>query len=220
MTWLQAIVTIVVALISGFGGSYFSHRQFLIKRQDEKEEKNIQKLIDDAIGAARKEISGEIDKSVKKSIEDCGEIGDKAIEHMKQEVKEEFAEGLRQRGEEGRERFEKNSRLIDENSKQINELLVIVKDQAQKFDTMAESLTALNKVTMISAESQKNSTYDRLLVVMNPILRKRQMTITEKTNLKQLYKSWQDLRGYDPKIDTMYEECMKLSPVPDEDVTK
>lgn len=219
MTWLQAVVTIVVALISGFGSSYFTHRQFLIKRQDEKEEKAVKKQIDDAIKVAREEITKEILESVKKGIVDCGEIGDKAIEKMKNEVKEEFEEGLKKRGEEGRMRFIKNSEQIEANSKQINEILSIVKDQAQKFDALSDSITSLNNAVSVSTESQRNSNYDRLLVVMNPILRKRKMTITEKTNLKQLYKSWQDLKGHDPKIDTMYEECMKLNPIPDEDVT-
>lgn len=212
----QALVTIIVAFIGAIGGC-FAFAEFMIKRKDAKEEKSVQKQIDDAIKAAKKEISIEIGESVKKGILDCGEIGDKAIEVMKQEVKEEFMEGLKKRGEEGRLRFEKNSEQIEANSKQIGEILTIVKEQAQQNEAITESLTALNKVVAISAESQKNANYDRLLIVMNSILRKQRLTITEKTNIKQLYTSWKGLNGYDPKIDTMYEECLKLSPVPDED---
>lgn len=210
MTIGQIIVAIIAAIL-GTAGASFGFLQYLISRKDAKEEKTVQKQIDDSIEAIKEELKSKI-------IAECGEIGDGAIEKMKQEVKEEFEEGLRKRGEEGRERFIKNSEQIEANSKQINEILSIVKDQAQKYEVMAESLTSLNKVVTIAAESQRNSNYDRILMVMNTILRKQKMTITEKTNLRQLYNSWKDLKGYDPKIETMYEECMKLNPVPDEQV--
>ena len=207
MTWLSGIVTILVALVGGSVSAIISHRQFLLKRQDEKEEKSVQKQIDDSI-----------DKAMEDFIAKCGEIGDAQIQKAKEEVRKEFEEGLIMRGKEGKERFDINSKQIAENSEMIKEILEIQKDQSQKFEMLAESMTALNKVVMASAESQRNANYDRLLFVANKVLKSGKMTISEKTNIKQLYNSWKDLSGNDPKIDTLYEECMKLTPIPDEGV--
>jgi hypothetical protein len=68
----------------------------------------------------------------------------------------------------------------------------------------------------VSAESQKNSNYDRLLIVMSKVLKSGILTFTDKTNLLQLYTSWKELGGNDPKIETMYDECMKLKPTLEE----
>lgn len=216
MTLLQAVVTIVVALISGLGGSFFSYRQFILKRKDEKEEKSIQKQIDDSIKTARVEISREIKEAMQQGIVDCGVIGDRAIREVQDEFILKLEEGLKARGEEGKERFEINSKQIVQNTEQIKELTGLVKDQITKIDMFAESMTSLNSVVRATAESQRTSNYDRLLIVCNKILKSGKMTITDKTNLKQLYKSWSDLKGEDPKIETMYEECIKMTPIPDE----
>lgn len=216
MTLLQAAVTIVVAIISGLGGSFFSYRQFILKRKDEKEEKSVQKQIDDSIKTARVEISKEIKEAVQQGIVDCGVKGDRAIREVQDEVVKKLEEGLKARGEEGKERFEINSKQIIQNTEQIKELTGLVKDQITKIDMFAESMTSLNSVVRATAESQRTSNYDRLLIVCNKILKSGKMTITDKTNLKQLYKSWLDLKGKDPKIDTMYEECIKMTPIPDE----
>lgn len=226
---VQIIISSVVAIISGLGGAYLSYRQFIIKRNDEKEEKSVQKQIDVSIAAAREEITKEIKEEVHKGIIECGVIGDKAIRQVQDEFVQKLEQGLKSRGEEGKERFEINSRQIQENSKQLSqnskqleELVVIVKDQTEqnneKFNALAESLTSLNKMACISAESQCNSNYDRLLWVTAKVLKNKILTITDKTNLKQLYASWKELGGKDAKMDTKYEECMKMVPVPDEEV--
>ena len=116
MTLLQAVVTIVVALISGLGGSFFSYRQFILKRKDEKEEKSIQKQIDDSIKTARVEISREIKEAMQQGIVDCGVIGDRAIREVQDEFINKLEEGLKARGEEGKERFEINSKQIVQNT--------------------------------------------------------------------------------------------------------
>ena len=204
MTILQAIVTIIVALISGLGGSYFSYRQFILKRKDEKEEKSIQKQIDDSI-----------DKAMGRCIAQCGEIGDAQIAKAKNEMHQELEEGLIKRGEEGKKRFDINSEQIQQNTEQIAKLTDLVTDQVTKINLLADSMTSANRLLVASTESQKSFNYDRLLFITNKVLKSGQMTISDKTNLKQLYNSWKDLNGNDPKIDTLYEECIKLTPIPD-----
>lgn len=212
MTKGEIIAAIIVAILGMIGtsiGSVFAYIQFAVKRKDEKEEKNVQKLIDEAIKAAK-------------------------IEMMKELNRVSF-----ERSEEGAQRFQKHKVSIDEinsqikvNNEQISELTALVKLQTEKMEEQnkaqnaklemfAESMTSLNRVVKVSAESQRNANYDRILSIANRVLKNRSITITEKTNLKQLYESWADLHGdstdYDPKIQTMYEECMKITPIPDGD---
>ena len=204
---LKVVGAIIGAAIAAFGGGFLTYKKFIIERQDAKDKALLQKQIDDSI-----------DKAMGRFIAECGEIGDHQIAKAKNEVRKEFEEGLKLRRDESTERYLKHSEEIEANTEMIKEILKIQKDQAKKFDMLAESMTSLNKVVMASAESQRNSNYDRLLFVANKVLKSGKMTISEKTNIKQLYNSWKDLSGVDPKIDTLYEECMKLTPIPDESV--
>ena len=231
MTTGQIIVAIVVAVLGLIGtsiGSVLAYIQFVVKRKDEKEEKTVQSQIDATIATVRESISKEIKEEVHKGIIECGVIGDKAIRQAQDEFVGKLEEGLKARGAEGKERFDINSRQIQENSKQlsqnskqIEELVGIVKEQSEqnnsKFNALAESLTSLNKMICISVESQCNSNYDRLLMVTSKVLKSKILTITDKTNLKQLYSSWKELGGKDAKMDTMYEECMGMKPTLEEE---
>jgi hypothetical protein len=196
MTKEQMIVSIIVAIIGVIGASIgggFAFAQFLIKRKDEKEEKSVQKLIDISIEKLKKEMN-------------------KQMEFISNE-----------RSEEGLHRFETHAQSIEkinsqimENSKQISDLTNLTKIQLQNQEGFRESLTALNKMVKISSESQKNNNYDRLLIVTSKVLKSGILTFTDKTNLLQLYTSWKELGGNDPKIETMYDECMKLKPTLEE----
>lgn len=206
--WLEiikVIATIIVASIAAFGGGFLTYKKFIIERQDAKDKELLQKQIDDSV-----------EKAMETFIEKCGSIGDKAIEKAKEEVRSEFQEGLKMRGDEGAERFATHNKAINENSAMIKEILTVQKDQTEKFDKMADAITALAQVSEACAESQRNSNYDRLLIVANKIIKSRKMTMTEKTNLIQLYKSWEKLNGKDDKLTVMYDECMKITPVLDE----
>lgn len=218
MTVMQAVIAIIVAII-GTAGATLGFVQFLIKRKDDKEEKDIERRIENALAKKRETIQADIDKAVQDSIKQCGEIGDKAIKDVVDRARNEFNEGLKMRGEEGRQRFETNSKQIEENTKMIREILEIQKGQTKQFGEMAQSISDLAKVSEACAESQRTSTYDRLLMVTSKIIQKGVMTITEKTNLEQLYESWQKLNGHDKRIDTLYNECLKKETILDEQGT-
>ena len=216
MTILQAIVSIVVALIAGTTGGGLVFTKFIIERKDKKEENIMQKKIDDSIKEARKEISAEIKAAVQQGIVDCGVIGDKAIREVQDEFLKKLDEGLRARSEEGYERFSTHAKAInevtkqiEENSKQIGTLTDLTKD-------LVTSIDGMNSVLNVTAKANRNSIYDKLLMVTNKILKNNVMTITDKTNLRGLYQSWRDLNGEDEEIETKYEECMKMTPVLDE----
>jgi len=213
---LKVLGTILAAMITTFGGGYFVLKKYLLEREDAKDAQIIQKQIDDSIAKVKEELKAEIAKQVEQSIKDCGDIGDKAIADAVQEARHDFEEGLRMRGEEGLKRFEANSKAIDENTAMIKQILTIQKNSTEKIDKMADSITALAQVSEACAESQRTANYDRLLIVTSKIIKSKRMTMTEKTNLIQLYDSWKKLQGNDKKIDVMYDECLKITPVLDE----
>lgn len=166
-------------------GGGFGFIKFLVARKDKKEEKNTQTIVD------------------------------KAIEEAKKEIYDKLSEVSMERSEEGANRFNLHAesltrvnRQIAENSKQISELTEISKN-------VLTSMESMNRLVKASAESQRNANYDRLLIVGKKVLASKQITISEKTNIKQLYDSYKELMGSDAYIDTLYEECMRLTPVPD-----
>ena len=187
---IDAVVKILVGLFALAGVCYtgwLGWKQFSVKRNDEKEEKNVHLLIDNSIAAARKEISQEIKEAVQQGIIDCGVIGDRAIRETQSDLEKQIAA----------------------NTEQIGDL-------ANLTNKVLTNMDSISKVVTISAEAQKNNNYDRLLIVTNKILKSGKMTIADKTNLKQLYQSWKDLNGDDPKMDTMFDECLKINPTLDE----
>lgn len=211
MTISQIIITILVAIIGSASGT-FGFIQFMVKRKDDKEARDVQKQIDDAITKAKE-----------KFIAECGAIGDAQIVKAKEELYEEMQKGLEERGLEGKKRFDINSASIQENTKMIQEVLDIQKSAGARFEQLAESMTALNeavvsnsKVTRACAEGIRSTTYDKILLVANKALSRGAITISEKTNLKQLYQSWTELQGDDPTITTYFEDCMKLPSIPNE----
>lgn len=183
MTVLQAIVSIILAIIAGISGTI----TFFVKRKDDMREKNINKLIDDAVKVAKTEIYMELAK-------------------VSQERSQEGAERFKVHAES----IKQINRQIEENGKQIGELTEISK-------SVLESMDSLNKVVKASAESQRNANYDRLLFVGKKVVKSQSITLSEKTNLKQLYESYKELQGNDPYIETIYEECMKFTPIPDDE---
>lgn len=176
----QGIVAIIVALITGCAGGGTMLAKFLLERKDAKEKENVQKLIDEAVMGAKKEMLYELKKV---SIARSQEGADRFETHAKA--------------------FSEVNKQIKETSEQVNKLSSLVTNLVDKMDSFAGNVGVLS-------ESSCNSNYDRLLMVTNKILKTGIMTISDKTNLKNLYKSWKALGGKDDEMDTKYEECMQL----------
>ena len=127
MTPGQILVTILVAIIGSATGT-FGFLQFMIKRKDEKEEKDLNKLINKII-----------EERMQEFIARCGEIGDKQIANAVDKARTEFQEGLEMRRDESTERYLKHSGDIEANTAMIKEVLEIQKQTNEKFDQLAES---------------------------------------------------------------------------------
>ena len=185
MTKEQMIVAIVVAFIGFLGAGVsagFVFAQFMIKRKDEKEQNSVKKQIDEAVGKVR------------------------------EELQDEFRNGLKARGEEGRERFEVNSEQIQKNAEILGKLLQIQEDQAKKADIMMDSLTSLNKTTAVCAEGVKSTLYDKIYMIAQKAMTRKGITADEKANITQLWKSYSALNG-NGKGETYYKICMEDMPV-------
>lgn len=209
MTTLQAIVSIIVALIAGTMGGGLVFAKFWIERKDKKEENIIQKQIDDSIKTAKQEISEEIKEAVQQGIIDCGVIGDKAIHQTQEEFLQKLEIGLRARSEEGAERFKINSDQIKNNTEAIKEMIIIQKKSDEKFDKLAESISSLTTVSKACAEGVRSTLYDKICLVANRAIPRKSITTDEKANIIQLFKSYTELQG-NGRAHVLYEECMKL----------
>ena len=190
MTPLQAFVTIICALIAVAGvitSSILGYKQFKIKRQDELEAKNAQSLVDSAISDLRKELLEVIDGV---SIA---------------------------RSKEGAERFKTHASALEKVDKRIEENTKQISDLTELSKSMLTSVNSLTKSVASSVKSQKNTTYDRLLLVGKKVLNTKSITISEKTNIRQLFESYKEMGGDDPYINTLMEECEKLTPIADKE---
>lgn len=176
-------IVTIVCSLIAGSGGAFALMQFLIKRKDEKEENDVQKRIDEAVAQTKREMMEELEKV------------------------------SLARSEEGAVRFKTHAESIEEINKQISQNSKQIGELTDITQQVLKSMDSLNQVVTVSAESQRNSTYDRLLIVTNKILKSGKMTIADKTNLRQLYASWKALKGDDPKMETMYDECLKLNPI-------
>ena len=183
MTLVEAIISIVLALIAGVSSTI----TFFVKRKDDMEEKDVQNRINSAVNEAKVEIYERLEKV---SLERSQEGAERFNKHA--------------------ESFKQVNSQIEKNSKQIGELTEMSKNVLESIETLTRTVTA-------SAESQRNANYDRLLYVGKKVLSEGKITLSDKTNLIQLYKSYKKLNGDQPYIDTLYEECMKFTPVPDKE---
>ncbi len=151
--------------IIGSSGGTFAFLQFWLKRKDEKEEKSVHSLIADAVKKA------------------------------KEDMHQELEEGLIKRGEEGKERFEINSKQIQKNAETADKILQIQESQVKKVDAMMESLTSLNLVTKACAEGVKSTLFDKIQLIAEKAIARQGITTAEKANVEQLWESYKALDG-------------------------
>ena len=114
------------------------------------------------------------------------------------------------------ENYDSNGRLVkkydySEKSLTISDL----KDGNYTLVTMAGS-QFFNSIYTIGQFTESGLRQGVDYMKNNVAVKSGKMTISEKTNIKQLYNSWKDLSGVDPKIDTLVDECLKITPVPDD----
>lgn len=115
-----------------------------------------------------------------------------------EDLRSEFQSGLDEREKTGKERFDINSRLIEENTRAINELTRIVQRQSQNYDELVHSLASLNRTAEIMGEGVKSGLYDKIIMVTDKCLARCEggaITVGEQANIEQLYGSYFGLGG-------------------------
>lgn len=118
------------------------------------------------------------------------------------ELREEFKKGLDEREATGKERFDINSKLIQENSEQIAKLLRISEATNNKIDNFADSVSksfnSINKNSEVMGEGVKSVLYDKITVIYDKCLSRCDggaITSEEESNIEQLYMSYSGLGG-------------------------
>lgn len=114
------------------------------------------------------------------------------------DLRNEFREGLDKREQTGKERFDINSRLIEENTRAINDLTRLVQHQSEKYDKLVDSLETLNRMSEIMGEGVKSGLYDKIMMVTDKCLARCEggaITVGEQANIEQLYGSYFGLGG-------------------------
>jgi hypothetical protein len=110
-------------------------------------------------------------------------------------LRKEMAEGLDERERKGKERFDINSKLIEENSMAINKLT----DKVDSFsDDVRSSVTTIAKNTEVMGNGVKSVLFDKITIIYTKCLSRCDggaITSDEAANLQQLYLSYSGLGG-------------------------
>lgn len=118
------------------------------------------------------------------------------------ELREEFYKGLAEREATGKERFDINSKLIEDNSVAIKKLISMQEEQSRKLDrfadTVSDSFKAIDKNSAVMGEGVKSVLYDKITVIYDKCLSRCDggaITSEEEANIEQLYMSYSGLGG-------------------------
>lgn len=151
--------------------------------------------------------------------EDKAEERDKTLEHLKQELRDEFNIGLEERERTGAARFKMNSEAIEANTKAIGDLIELNKDLTKKVDTLTdsvkESFEAINKKVEYQSNGLKSVLYGKIADIYDRCLSRCDggaITSDEEANLEQLYLSYSGLGG-NGRGHKMYEKACEMHTV-------
>ena len=111
------------------------------------------------------------------------------------ELRQEFQDGLDERERTGKERFDINSKQIEENTTAIKQLIKLNEDHSNKIDKFCESVT---KSFDVMSGGVRSVLYDKITVVYDKCLSRCDggaITSEEEANIEQLYLSYSGLGG-------------------------
>lgn len=142
------------------------------------------------------------------------------------ELRDEFNKGLAEREATGKERFDINSKLIEDNSIAIEKLIDMNKEQSKKLDKFADSVSesfkAINKNSEVMGEGVKSVLYDKITVVYDKCLSRCDggaITSEEEANIEQLYMSYSGLGG-NGEGKTMFKKACAMKTVTKEEADR
>lgn len=142
------------------------------------------------------------------------------------ELREEFKKGLDEREATGKERFDINSKMIQENSEQIAKLLRISEVTNNKIDNFADSVSksfnSINKNSEVMGEGVKSVLYDKITVIYDKCLSRCDggaITSEEESNIEQLYMSYSGLGG-NGEGKTMFKKACAMKTVTKEEADR
>lgn len=189
MDWGQTIITLFTVLI----GSGLI--QFFFNRKD-KQKEDAKK---DSSETIKKEMKDHLTNVNNKWKEDYCDKNAKMIEELAHTVKD----GLEERENKGRERYEEHRKTIEELKKAIVALTDDAEDRRKYEQAMGESLMAL--------------THDKLVHLGKTYQKRGAITLAEKNNLTMLYKPYHDGLGGNSDGEGYFNYCMNLPVITEEE---
>lgn len=189
MDWGQTIITLLTVLI----GSGLI--QFFFNRKD-KQKEDAKK---DSSETIKKEMKDHLTNVNNKWKEDYCDKNAKMIEELALTVKD----GLEERENKGRERYEEHRKTIEELKKAVIVLTDDAKDRRKYEQAMGESLMAL--------------THDKLVHLGKTYQKRGAITLAEKNNLTMLYKPYHDGLGGNSDGEGYFNYCMNLPVITEEE---
>ena len=135
------------------------------------------------------------------------------------DLRAEFKEGLDERERTGKQRFDVNSKQIEENTVAIKELIELNKHQTTKLNEFA---TNVNKSFDVMSGGVRSVLYDKITVIYDKCLARCDggaITSEEEANLEQLYLSYSGLGG-NGNGRTMWKKACSMKTVTKEEAEK
>lgn len=136
-----------------------------------------------------------------------------------EDLRAEFKKGLDEREETGRNRFEINSKQIEDNTTAIKELIELNKQQTMKLDSFTDSV---NKSFDVMSGGVRSVLYDKITVIYDKCLSRCDggaITSEEEANIEQLYLSYSGLGG-NGQGKTMWKKACSMRTVTKEEAEK
>lgn len=135
------------------------------------------------------------------------------------ELRQEFQDGLDERERTGKERFDINSKQIEENTAAIKQLIKLNEDQSNKIDKFCDSVT---KSFDVMSGGVRSVLYDKITVVYDKCLSRCDggaITSEEEANMEQLYLSYSGLGG-NGEGKTMWKKACAMKTVTKEEAER
>ncbi len=135
------------------------------------------------------------------------------------ELRQEFQDGLDERERTGKERFDINSKQIEENTAAIKQLIKLNEDQSNKIDKFCDSVT---KSFDVMSGGVRSVLYDKITVVYDKCLSSCDggaITSEEEANMEQLYLSYSGLGG-NGEGKTMWKKACAMKTVTKEEAER
>ena len=136
-----------------------------------------------------------------------------------EKIRKEFYKGLDEREQTGKERFDINSRQIENNSKRIDEVLEISNQLKDNVLLLTNNISQMQEYNTNVGEAVQGIIRDRIVHNIDGFIDRNGITTEERATLRSMYEPYTKL-GDNDEVKTAFEEAMKLPTITKEEAIK